>query len=168
MTFPEDSEVDSIEKKQFAVEDSFAMSNLHSHGMIYLDLKLENVMMNSVFESKLIDFGLVRVSDITENGSSLTKGVGTLVYMSPEIMNEEDNYNKTNVYSYDIVLFVLFTRKLPKQNMRNKMTDVPMKYPKASSKISEFCIDLVKRCKSKLQKTRPRNLSLLHLKLTQN
>ena len=142
-------------KVRVAVEVAFGMSHLHSRGMMHRDLKLENVMMNSVFESKVIDFGLVHASDMSSSGSSLTKGVGTLAYMSPEMVNEEEYDNKTDVYSYGIVLFVLFTGRLPKQSMRDKMTNVPMKYPKASSKISEFCVDLIKRCTAFKASARP-------------
>ncbi|KAK8898306.1 hypothetical protein M9Y10_000589 [Tritrichomonas musculus] len=139
-------------KVRIAVEVAFGMSHVHRLGMMHRDLKLENIMMNSVFESKIIDFGLVHVSDIE---SSLTKGVGTLAYMSPEMVNEEEYNNKTDVYSYGIVLLALFTGRLPKQSVRDKMNKVDMKYPSASSKISEICIDLIKRCTSFKASLRP-------------
>lgn len=46
--------------------------------------------------------------------SNLTKGIGDLAYMSPEMVNEEEYDNKTGVYSYCIVLFTLFTGNLLK------------------------------------------------------
>ena len=141
-------------KVRIAVEVAFGMSHIHSRGMMHRDLKLENIMMNSVFNSKVIDFGLVHVADAF-GGGSLTKGIGTLAYMSPEMVNEEDYDFKTDVYSYGIILIALFTGRLPKQSMRDKMTNVPMKYPTASSKISEFCIDLIKRCTSFEAEARP-------------
>ena len=141
-------------KVRIAVEVAFGMFHIHSLGMMHRDLKLENIMMNCVFESKIIDFGLVHVSEIS-GSSSLTKGIGTLAYMSPEMVNEEDYDNKTDVYSYGIVLFALFTGRLPKQSMRDKMNNVPMKYPSASAKTSDFCINLIKKCTSFKASSRP-------------
>ena len=141
-------------KARIAVEVAFGMSHVHRRGMMHRDLKLENIMMNSVFESKIIDFGLVQGSDLSMS-SSLTRCVGTLAYMSPEMASEEEYDSKTDVYSYGVVLFALFTGSLPKQSMRDRMTNAPMKYPAASSKISEFCIDLIKRCTSFESSSRP-------------
>ena len=103
-------------------------------------------MMNSVFDSKVIDFGLVHISDISMIESGMTKGIGTLAYMSPEMVNEEDYDNKTDVYSYGVVLFKLFAERLPKQSMRDRLNNVPMEYPTESGKISKYCINLIKRC----------------------
>ena len=103
-------------------------------------------MMNSVFDSKIIDFGLVHISDISMTESSMTKGIGTLAYMSPEMVNEEDYDNKTYVYSYGIVLFKLFSERLPKQSMRDRMNNVPMGYPTESDEISKYRIRLIRRC----------------------
>ncbi|KAK8897753.1 hypothetical protein M9Y10_015718 [Tritrichomonas musculus] len=141
-------------KVRISVEVAFAMSHIHRHGMMHRDLKLENVMLNSVFESKLIDFGLVHFNDIS-GSNSLTKGVGTLAYMSPEMVNEEDYDEKTDVYSYGIFLFALFSGRVPKQSMRDKMNGVDMKYPTASSKISDICINLIKKCTSFKSSIRP-------------
>ena len=133
-------------KVRIAVEVAFGMSHLHSLGMIHRDLKLGNIMMNSVFDSKIIDFGLVHISDISMTESSMTKGIGTLAYMSPEMVNEEDYDNKTDVYSYGIVLFKLFSERLPKQSMRDRMNNVPMGYPTESDEISKYRIRLIRRC----------------------
>lgn len=48
-------------KAKFAVEIAFEMLHIHEHGMIYRDLKLENVMVNYIFEAQLIDFGLAHI-----------------------------------------------------------------------------------------------------------
>lgn len=97
-------------KAKIAVEIAFGMSHIHSRGIIHRDLKLENVMLNYIFEVKLIDFGLVHVSELANMNESLTKGVGTLAYMSPEMQNEEEYDYKTDVYSFGVLLFVLFTK----------------------------------------------------------
>lgn len=142
-------------KVRIAVEVCFGMKRIHSFGLMHRDLKVKNIMMNSIFESKIIDFGLVYVSSLTDSHNSLTKGVGTFSYMSPEMLKEEEYDSKTDVYSYGIVLFVLFTCHHPKQSMKERLDNVPLKFPKPSSKISEYCINLIKRCTSFKSEDRP-------------
>ena len=83
-------------KVRISIEVAFGMSHIHWHRMIHRDLKLENIMMNGLFESKIIDFGLVSLPTFSETGISLTRGVGTFSYMSTEILNEE-KYDKKNI-----------------------------------------------------------------------
>ena len=47
----------------------FCMKYIHSFGMIHCDLKLENIMMNDLFKSKIINFGLT--GKLVETFSSL-------------------------------------------------------------------------------------------------
>ncbi|KAK8847113.1 hypothetical protein M9Y10_019693 [Tritrichomonas musculus] len=75
-------------KVRIAVEVAFGMSHLHSRGMMHRDLKLENIMMNSVFDSKIIDFGLVHASEMSATSTSLTNGIGTLAYMLNNVSME--------------------------------------------------------------------------------
>lgn len=142
-------------KARIALEVAFGMKHIHGLGMMHRDLKLENIMMNDLFESKINDFCLAHAGNLTETVSSLTKGIGTFSYMSPEMLNEEEYDNKTDVYSYGILLFALFTGRLPKQSMRERLDKVPIKFPKVSRKISEYCIDIIKRCTSFESSKRP-------------
>ena len=139
-------------KTRIAVEVAIGMSHIHSLGLMHRDLKVENVMLNGVMEAKLIDFGLVHVQEIS---STLTRGVGTLAYMSPEMAREEKYDNKTDVYSYGVFLIVLFTGKLPTQKIHEKTANIQMTLPSPSKKMSEYCIKLVKRCTSPEAKKRP-------------
>ena len=98
---------------EFEFEFGFGMYRLHSIGLIHRDLKIDNIMLNSIFEAKIIDFDLYHVeSEYRED--YLTEGIGTLECMSSEMLNNENYDNKTDVYSYGIVLFTLFTGRLPK------------------------------------------------------
>ena len=45
-------------KVRIAIEVVFGIPHIHSLRMIHRDLKLENIMMNNIFESKIIDFDL--------------------------------------------------------------------------------------------------------------
>ncbi|KAK8836826.1 hypothetical protein M9Y10_037350 [Tritrichomonas musculus] len=66
--------------------------------------------------------------------------------MSPEMLNNEKYDNKTDVYSYGIVVFVLLTGRLPKPNMTDKMTKKPIKFQRHSSSITSEGIELINKC----------------------
>lgn len=46
-------------KIKIIIEIAHAMNYIHKKGMIHRDLKIENIMLNSVYQSKLVDFGLI-------------------------------------------------------------------------------------------------------------
>ena len=139
-------------KVKIALEVAFGMHHIHLSGMIHRDLKIENIMLNYILEAKIIDFDLVHIDD--EEQDSLTKGIGTLDYMSPEMLDKKDYDNKTDVYSYGIVLFVLLTGSLPKQKMTDKMSRKPIQFP-ARSPITSDGIELIKKCTSFYANERP-------------
>ena len=156
--------LDNTTKTRIVVEIAFGMSHVHKLGMIHRDLKINNIMLNKNYETKIIDFGLVHVSEILNGESfvSLTKGIGTLSYMSPEMINEEDYDNKTDVYSFGVCLYVIFTGSLPKQKLNEKLNKkVPL--PSPSTSISKFCIELIRRCMEIKPKNRPSFHEILEL-----
>ena len=51
-------------------------------------------MVNYIFEAQLIEFGLAHVDELKNTMTSITKGIGTPAYMSPEKLNEKE-YDKT-------------------------------------------------------------------------
>lgn len=142
-------------KVKIAVEVAFGMAHIHKLGLIHRDLKMSNIMLNGNFDSKIIDFELVHVTDIFNENKSLTKGIGTLAYMSPEMQNEDDYDNKTDVYSYGVLLHVLFSGNLPHQKMQDKLNKLPCQLPKPSYSISFICIELIRKCLSPEPLSRP-------------
>ena len=99
-----------------------------------MDSKIDNIMLNSIFNAKIVDFGLVRFNEFLSNESSfvknsMSKGVGTMAYMSPEMLNEDEYNEKTDVFSFGIVLFYIFVGKLPDYKMRDRMTAKPINLP---------------------------------------
>ena len=58
-------------KVPIAVEVDFGMKFIHNLGMMHCDLKLENIMINNVFNVKIINFCLAHFSDFSTNRKSL-------------------------------------------------------------------------------------------------
>lgn len=141
-------------KIKIAIEIAFSMQYIHRLGMIHHDHEIDNIMANYIFKAKIIDFNLAFVIDKEEFDKSLANGIGTFDYMSPEMLNKEEHNNKTDVYSYGIVLYFLFTGEIPKQSLTDKMNKKPIVFPRPSSAISSKYIKIINKCtKFELKKT---------------
>lgn len=147
-------------KTKIVVEIAHGMNFIHKLGLIHRDLKIDNIRLNCIYEAKIIDFGLVRIHEILfEKYSfvqdSMTRGVGTFSYMSPEMLNQDEYDYKTDVYSFGVVLYFMFIGDLPKQSLKEKMASIKIKLPKPSDSISKLCIDLISKCLSYKPSDRP-------------
>lgn len=51
--------LDNTLKVRIAVEVAHALNFIHKNNMIHRDVKVENNMLNSDFDAKVVDFGLI-------------------------------------------------------------------------------------------------------------
>lgn len=134
-------------KARIAVEVACGISHLHHRGMIIHDLCLDNIKLNGVYNAKIASLGLTDSSKyFNEIDDEETKLDGTEEFMSPELANKSEFTNKTDVYSYGVILYSIFNEKLPKQTIQNKVAGKPMRLSTASDSISEFCLSLIEKC----------------------
>jgi eukaryotic-like serine/threonine-protein kinase len=93
----------------------YAISHLHSHGVIHGDLKPENILITDQNQVKLIDFGISRlVSEGGEIESAKSKRfIGTPIYMSPEAQKNPRNSSiQSDIYSIGIIAYELVMGKI--------------------------------------------------------
>jgi len=78
--------------------------------ILYLSLKPENILLSQDFSKvKLIDFGFsIRCSE----RKATSKG-GTFLYIAPEQVISNIVTDKTDIYSFGIVLYYMFTLLVP-------------------------------------------------------
>ena len=82
----------------------------HKAGILHRDLKPENVLLADDGRVKLGDFGLARAITAHTSSSSL---VGTVAYLSPELVTRGNADARSDVYAAGIMLFELLTGKQP-------------------------------------------------------
>jgi serine/threonine protein kinase len=88
-----------------------AVDYLHTNGIAHLDLKLENIVLNTHTNViKLIDFGEASFFKDQQNNNYMFNGIrGTVQYLPPESVNlTEFQGDKTDIWCCGIILYNLF------------------------------------------------------------
>jgi serine/threonine-protein kinase TNNI3K len=99
------------QKATIALHVCHALAYLHSLSppVIHRDLKSRNILLNHAMEAKLIDFGISR----ERLDQTMTAGVGTSLWMAPEVMLGEKYDDKADMFSFGAVLSELDMHTLP-------------------------------------------------------
>jgi tetratricopeptide (TPR) repeat protein len=125
------------EALDYAIQVSWGMSYAVEHAAIlHRDIKPDNIMVTLDGQAKVTDFGLARVlpnwqwsDDLRDRRSpaarmrSTTTEVlgGTLPYMAPEAIETSIHIGVwTDIYAFGVMLYELFTGKLPFDSMRDE------------------------------------------------
>jgi calcium-dependent protein kinase len=89
---------------------------LNTRNIMHRDLKLENILVTSANDVKVIDFGMATgMADCKARGLC-----GTLGYCAPEIFKQESYDSKVDVFSTGVVLYVLLSGRAPFHGISNE------------------------------------------------
>lgn len=99
-----------------AMDIAVALNFMHKKGLVYRDIKPENLLLTENGRIKVCDLGLAR----TQNKMNYMTIAGSDDYMAPEVLLGEKYDEKCDVFGFGVLLGVIVARK--KMPMRKEKT----------------------------------------------
>jgi TolB-like protein/Flp pilus assembly protein TadD len=93
----------------------------HKGSVVHRDIKPSNVVIDTHGNPKVLDFGLATIqgsANITQAGSTL----GTVRYMSPEQIEGRSVDNRSDLFSFGVMLYEMITGRTPFERNSNAAT----------------------------------------------
>ena len=141
-----------------------ALMAAHGKGIVHRDLKPANVILSKSGQTKVLDFGLAKVGSgspnaakdsqtflVTEVGAVL----GTPAYMSPEQVSGLDVDQRTDIFSFGVLLYEMLTGVRPFAGRSSAelatsiLRDAPQPVQTLRASVSSEVARVVARCLEK-------------------
>jgi eukaryotic-like serine/threonine-protein kinase len=144
------------------------LSKAHAAGIVHRDLKPGNIMVSADGFTKVLDFGLAKLTEKREGSPDISEaptlaadasGVGSVIgtagYMSPEQVAGRAVDHRSDIFSFGCILYEAATRKKPFaaetgiETMHKILNEKPVPVEEINDKVPAELRRLIRRCLAK-------------------
>lgn len=128
----------------YGAEITLALQYLHKNKIVYRDLKLENLLIDSDGHIKITDFGLCK-EEISFADTTKTF-CGTPEYLAPEVLEDNDYGHAVDWWGFGVVLYEMLCGRLPFYNRDHEVLfelilSEPVRFPSRLTDVSKSILD---------------------------
>jgi hypothetical protein len=128
--------------KFYAAEITLALEYIHAKGIIYRDLKPENVLLDNDGNVRLTDFGLSK-EGVSDHSSGANSFCGTPEYIAPEVLLRQGHGRAVDWWSLGALLFEMISGLPPfysknRETMFQKIMSAELTFPSFMSEVKEW------------------------------
>jgi Tol biopolymer transport system component len=168
----------------FLSQAAEGLAKAHAAGIVHRDLKPSNIMVSRDGFTKILDFGLAKLTERGAEDQDATLGatqaddgtrvgtvVGTAGYMSPEQVQGKPVDHRSDIFSFGCVLYEAVTRRKPFmaessiETMHKIIHENPTPVEEVNDKVPAEVRRLVRRCLAKNPEQRLQSAKDLALEL---
>ncbi|MFQ5866285.1 MAG: protein kinase [bacterium] len=102
-----------LEQLNVVIQVGKGLAHAHKKNIVHRDIKSDNIMVTEEGMAKIMDFGLAKMQKKAERLTKTGTTLGTLAYMSPEQASGLPTEHRTDIFSFGVVLYELFSGQLP-------------------------------------------------------
>jgi serine/threonine-protein kinase len=105
-----------VERLRIMADVCSALGYAHRQNVIHRDVKPANIFVQPDGRVKLLDFGIARLEERTDQGLNLTRPgriLGTITYMAPEQLRDKPMDRRSDIFAAGVVLYQLVSGELP-------------------------------------------------------
>ena len=146
------------------------LKEAHRIGVVHIDLKPSNIMVDEEGNVRIMDFGIAR--SLKEKGiTGAGVMIGTPEYMSPEQVEGKETDQRSDIYSLGVILYEMVTGCVPFEGdtalsvaIKHK-TEEPKDPKELNTQISEDLSRMILKCLEKDKEKRYQNVEEIHSEL---
>ncbi|RHZ83511.1 hypothetical protein Glove_91g35 [Diversispora epigaea] len=149
-----------IQKIRVLYYISNGMANIHEAELMHKDFHSDNIVNETKTSSYITDFGLCK--PVTENDPE--KIYGVIPYMAPETLNRGEYTQASDIYSFGMIMYEVFTSYPPYYNIPQGVKLVILicdgHKPEIMCEIPQLLKDLMEKCWDTDPSNRPKAIEL--------